>query len=96
VIALDGYVIREQYKFILKEPSDSIGQTAELRLVKSIPEDGQVVNPSPEQIDLWFNQPAEITALGVFSMEGTHRTIEPAIDPNDPQHVVVGLDEVLS
>jgi copper transport protein len=96
VIALDGYVIRDQYKFSIKEISGSTDQTQELRLVKSSPGDGKVVNPSPGQIDLWFTQPAEVTALGVFSKEGTHRTKEPYTDPEDPRHVIIGLDEVLS
>lgn len=96
VIALDGYVIRDQYKFIIQEPTGSDDQTPELGLVKSIPGDGEVANPSPGQIDLWFTQPAEVTALGVFSKEGTHRTKAPYTDPEDPRHVIIGLDEVLS
>ena len=95
VIALDGYVVRDQYKFIIKEPSVSPDIKPEMRLEKASPGDGNIVGTSPRQIDLWFNQPAEITALRLFNKEGTFLTQEPYSDPKDPRHIIVKLNEEL-
>jgi copper transport protein len=96
VIALDGYVVRDQFKFIINEPSVSTGIKPELRLEKASPGDGNIIETSPQQIDLWFNQPAEITALGLFNKNDTFLTQEPYSDPEDPRHVIIKLNEELS
>ena len=96
VIALDGYVVRDQYTFIIKEPSVSTEIKRELRLVEASPGDGNIVKTSPQQIDLWFNQPAEITALGLFNKDDTFLTQEPYSNPKDPRHVIIELNEELS
>jgi copper transport protein len=96
VIALDGYVVRDQFKFIINEPSDSSEMKPKLRLENASPGDGDIVGTSPRQIDLWFNQPAEITALGLFNKDDTFLTQEPYSDPKDPQHVIIKLNEELS
>jgi len=96
VIALDGYVIQEEFKFQIVE-SETRQQKEDLEIVKYSPKDGEIVEGSPYQIDLWFNQPTEVTAIGVFDdQQQTINTETPVVDPNDPNHVIVKLEGGLS
>lgn len=96
VIALDGYVIQEEFNFqVIK--TEIKKQKEDLEIVQYSPNDGEIVEGSPNQIDLWFNQPTEVTALGVFDdHQQTINTEKPVVDPNDPNHVMIKFSEGLS
>jgi copper transport protein len=96
VLALDGFVIKEEFRFSLNE-SVSKSQHKEFKLVKSSLKDGEIYTGSPKQLELWFNQPADLTAIGVFDdHQKVIGTKEPVIDSNDPRHVIIPFTEELS
>ncbi|WP_407270686.1 copper resistance CopC/CopD family protein [Radiobacillus sp. PE A8.2] len=95
VIAQDGFVIEEDFRFTVEGSVKS--ESKELKLVKSNISDGEIHRGSPKQIELWFNQPAEVTAFGIF--DDNHRPVgtkESEIDPNNPQHITIPISEKLS
>lgn len=94
VMALDGDILTERFTFeVLKEEPKKEGP---LKLLKQTPDDGQIIKDKPEKIDLWFNQGAELTAIGVFDKnQQPVKLKEPHIDPNDPTHMIVEFDEEL-
>jgi copper transport protein len=95
VIALDGYVVREQFTFLV-QASDQANLKKNPELIKAEPGDGDVIRGSTQQIDLWYSEPVEITALGVFGKDSAVLTDEPIQDPADPLHVTVNLRNELS
>jgi copper transport protein len=93
VVALDGDVINEKFTFeVINDEKDKV--TEPFKLVKQTPSDGEIVDGHVEKIELWFNQPAELTAIGVFN-ERSFRLKEPYQDPANPNHLIVELDEPL-
>jgi copper transport protein len=68
-----------------------------LKLEKSNPADGTIVKSSLKQIDLWFTQPAKLSAFGLFDdHQGVVRTNKPYIDPVNPKHYIIDLKDKLS
>jgi copper transport protein len=97
VIALDGYVLQDDYQFKIAETSGSAGDQVKLRSKKTKPADGKIVQSSPKQIELWFTQPARVTAVGVYDdQQQVVPTKEPVVDPDNPRHVIIKLQEKLS
>lgn len=97
VIALDGFVIQEKVGFEIIKEEIKPREEEELKIVKYSPSDGEIVTGSPEKLNLWFNQPAEITAIGLFGdYRQTVSLKEPIVDPEDPNHIIVEIDEKLS
>ncbi len=96
LIALDGYVIRDEYNFEIAKPSVSSEKQGEFRLIKTSPSDGEITKESPAQIELWFTHAAQVTALGVFGKESSVLAKEPYADPKDPRHVIVPLEKLPS
>ncbi len=95
VIALDGFVINEDISFMVVKP-ESVQIDDNLKILNHSPRDGEIVIDSPQKLDLWFNQPSEITAIGVFDdNQQSIRTTEPFVDPEDPNHLVVEFNEEL-
>ncbi|QHJ70924.1 copper resistance protein CopC [Planococcus halotolerans] len=95
VIALDGDVLEENLNFQVVEKEKTKHQP-DFKIIQTYPEDGEITDGSPQKFDLWFNQPANITAIGVFDDRQQSISIkEPVIDPNDPNHVVIEFNEVL-
>jgi copper transport protein len=93
VLSLDGYEVRDQYRFRVHGQSSG---KQDLILEKSTPNDGEIAQTSPYQIELWFSQPAEITAIGIFDDTGkSMRAKEPNIDPSNPRHIIVRLESEL-
>jgi len=91
VIALDGYVIKEQLRFQVEPRMEEM-----FKLIKYSPSDGTIVEETPGQIELWFNQPADITAIGLFNdQQQTERLLEPVQDPKDPSHIIVKIGQDL-
>lgn len=95
VIAQDGYVIKEKFRFSVRGSEKS--EFKELELVKSNISDGEIYKGSPKQIELWFNQAADVTAFGIFNdNQQPVGTKEPVIDPEDSSHVTIPISEELS
>lgn len=95
-ITSDGYVIKGQYKFEVGKPDQSTPSQEKLfQLVKSNPADGEVTQTEPTQIELWFSQPATVTALGVFNKDNNIFAGQPVADPHDPKHITVPLEKSL-
>jgi copper transport protein len=98
VLALDGDPLRENYQFVVEKPQmEEEEMWRLLKLEKSSPEDGTIIRTSPSQIDLWFTQPATLSAFGLFDdHQGGVRTNEPYVDPVNPNHYIIELDKELS
>lgn len=95
VIALDGDVLEENLNFQVIEKEKTQQQT-DFEIIQNYPEDGEITDGSPRQMDLWFNQPADITAIGVFDDRQQSISIkEPVRDPEDPNHVIIEFNEEL-
>jgi copper transport protein len=93
VVALDGDVITEKFTFeVIEDEKDKVAEP--FKLVKQTPSDGEIVDGNVEKIELWFNQPAELTAIGVFN-ERSYKLKEPYQNPANPNHIIVELDEPL-
>ncbi|OQP03890.1 hypothetical protein B1690_17130 [Geobacillus sp. 46C-IIa] len=97
VISLDGDVMKENLMFQVIGEGNKNKKKETLKIVDFLPDDGEIVHESPKKIDLWFNMPAEITAIGVFDdRQQSVMVKEPIIDPKDPTHVMVYFGEELS
>ncbi|EGL84258.1 copper resistance protein CopC [Caldalkalibacillus thermarum TA2.A1] len=98
VIAPDGHPLTESYQFEVEEPEISEEDMfRDLRLEKSNPEDGVILSSSPDKIELWTTQPAEITAFGLFDdKDEVVRTSEPLVDPENPKHFIIEVEEELN
>ncbi|MGM0867511.1 MAG: copper resistance protein CopC [Bacillota bacterium] len=95
VIALDGFVMKERIKFQMINDEGFLGEDR-LKVLKYSPVDGEITNQTIKQIDLWFNKPAEITAIGVFDdKQQTIRLGSPEIDPSNPNHLTIPIEEAL-
>lgn len=95
VIALDGDIMEETLNFQVIEKEKTQQQT-DFEIIQNYPEDGEITDGSPQKMDLWFNQPADITAIGVFDDRQQSISIkEPVIDPEDPNHVIIEFNEEL-
>jgi copper transport protein len=93
VVALDGDVVSEKFTFeVTGGQKDNADEP--LQLVKQTPSDGEIVDGNVEKIELWFNQPAELTAIGLFN-ERSYLLKEPYQDPDDPNHLIVEVDDPL-
>ncbi|WP_174733230.1 copper resistance CopC/CopD family protein [Mesobacillus harenae] len=96
VIALDGDVLNEEVRFTVSHQETAITNNA-LEIIDFSPADGEIIDGSPQRIELWFNQPVEITAIGLF--DDRQHAVElkkPYTDPSDPEHIIVELEEKLS
>lgn len=105
VLAPDGDPLRERYSFMVKEapPTQEEPQLSTeeawklLELETSSPSDGVIVASSPEQIELWFTQPAQLSAFGLFDdRQGAVLINDPYTDPDDPRHHIIKLKNELS
>ena len=95
VIALDGDVLEQKLNFEVVEQEET-QQQMPLEILRNYPDDGEITAGSPRKLDLWFNQPADMTAVGVFDDRQQSISIkEPFVDPNDPNHVIVEFNEEL-
>ncbi|WP_188453336.1 copper resistance CopC/CopD family protein [Virgibacillus oceani] len=95
VIAQDGFVIEEEFRFSVIKPVKS--EFNELELVKSNISDGEIYKGSPKQVELWFNQAAEVTAFGIF--DDNHQPVgvkQPKVDPKNPRHTIIPISRKLS
>ncbi|WP_256464156.1 copper resistance CopC/CopD family protein [Halobacillus amylolyticus] len=95
VIAQDGFIIEEEFRFSISNAAKS--ESEELKLVKSNVSDGEIHKGPPGQIELWFNQPVEVRAIGIFNSRyqpvGTKR---PQVDSDNPRHISVPISNTLS
>jgi copper transport protein len=93
VLALDGDAVTEKFTFEMMEHKQN-EVVDPLLLVNQYPSDGEIIKGELDQIELWFNQPAEITAIGLFN-ERSFKLQGAIKDPDDPNHIVVKIDEPL-
>lgn len=95
VIALDGDIMEENLNFQVVEKEKTQQQT-DFEIIQNYPEDGEITDGSPRKMDLWFNHPADITAIGVFDDRQQSISIkEPVMDPEDPNHIIIEFNEEL-
>lgn len=102
-VALDGYVIKEQFQFEVKVASKQEKKAKEediaygdLKLMKASPEDGDIKDSPVNKIDFWFNQPVEVVGIGVFNDKRIPITTEWKIDEEDPTHVIASFNKQLA
>lgn len=95
VIALDGDIMEENLNFQVVKKEKTQQQT-DFEIIQNYPEDGEITDGSPRKMNLWFNQPADITAIGVFDDRQQSISIkEPVMNPDDPNHVIIEFNEEL-
>lgn len=93
-IALDGDVFNESLKFTVLESPDVV--QAQLNLVQTSPKDGEIVSESINEMSLWFNQPAELSMIGIFDDRRQQVTVtEITQDSEDPKRIRVTFDQSL-
>jgi copper transport protein len=90
VIALDGYVVTGEYTFHIALTHEE--EKTDFKIVKTSPADGEIVDSTVKQIDLWFTQPAQLSAVGVFGQQKDLRTGESYVDKEDPRHIIVPIE----
>jgi copper transport protein len=97
VIGQDGHPIREDYIFTVAEPKLSEEEMfSKLELEKSVPADGTIVESSPQVIDLWFTQPAELTVFGLLNdQQLIMPSHKPVVDPDNPAHYTIEIKDAL-
>ncbi|MEW9670129.1 copper resistance protein CopC [Ammoniphilus sp. 3BR4] len=97
VLGIDGHPIRENYQFEVAEPKLTGEERLEqLKLDQAIPGDGTLVKTSPKQMELWFTQPAQLEVFGLFNDKGgVILTDDPKVDPEDPKHYTVAVNDDL-
>ncbi|MFD1736725.1 copper resistance protein CopC [Bacillus salitolerans] len=95
VIALDGDPLKEKFTFEIIEENLEDKKSEPLKLLKQSPSDGEIVKGNVEKIDLWFNQPVELTAIGIFN-ERSYALKQPLQDPSNPNHLIIELNESLN
>ncbi|WP_456278959.1 copper resistance protein CopC [Bacillus sp. AK128] len=93
VIALDGDIITESFQFTVKQ-EQKVDQP--LEVTQQFPMDGQILNTSTDYIELQFNQPAELTAIGLFNSEKEDiRLNQIIVDPNNLSIMKIPIHEPL-
>jgi copper transport protein len=97
VYSLDGHSLKETISFSIQKTVVQEKPSSEpLTLVKQFPNDGQIIS-SVSEIDLWFNQAVEITAIGLFNDQKQSVAISlPTVDPVDPSHITIKLEDSLT
>jgi copper transport protein len=71
VIGQDGHIINDEFAFTVKEPELTEAEIFErLQLVKAAPSDAEVIDISPQYIELWFSEAADLT---VFALLDDHQ-----------------------
>ncbi|WP_088006476.1 copper resistance protein CopC [Indiicoccus explosivorum] len=96
VVTPDGYVMEEKLSFrVAEQETESAGQP--LELISHSPAAGTITDAAPEEIELRFNQPVTLTAVGVFDdrEQPVAITGDAVTDPADPARVVIGLPDDL-
>lgn len=98
VVALDGHPLEESYTFTILAPELTDEERFQkLRLVKSYPEEGTVVQASPSTIELWYSDAVDVSVFGILDDKQKAITMEPPVkDPKDPGHLIYELKEPLS
>lgn len=104
-IALDGYVLKEQFQFevLVPKQEDKPSETKDdekasygtIELVKASPADGQIAKGETDKLDLWFNQPVDISAIGIFNDNRTPIQKEIVIDQANPHHITAYFETPL-
>lgn len=91
VISLDGYIITEKFAFSVLEQKVK-SEAIPLKLIKQTPADGEIIEDGNGKIELWFNQPPQLTAVGLFDdNQGNIPLNQPVIDPENPKHITVDI-----
>ncbi|MBF0706567.1 copper resistance protein CopC (plasmid) [Alkalihalobacillus hwajinpoensis] len=95
VLALDGYSIKEEFNFLIQKRA-SVEEDMEFKLIRSSIRDGEIIKGSPDQLELWFNHPAEVSAFGLFNdQQEVIKTKIPMANSEDPSHIIIPFSEEL-
>ncbi|WP_336788504.1 copper resistance protein CopC [Paenibacillus sp. MMO-177] len=97
VVALDGHSLKEKYNFEVKTKEDTDEQKFQrLKLDRTFPEDGTIVQASPDKIEVWYSETGELKLLGLLDdKEHSVITESPIADPDDPNHFTIHLKKNL-
>jgi copper transport protein len=97
VLAPDGDALSENFQFGVEKPKiEKEEMWRLLQLEKSIPSDGTILNATPKKIELYFTQPSELTAFGLFNdKQEVVPTNEPYIDTKNNKHYLIEVSEEL-
>lgn len=97
VVAMDGHSLNETYTFEIKVVTTSPEEKFKnLKLERSIPEDGTIVQASPKRIEVWYNEAVEMAYFGLLDdKQQLVDTGNPQVDPNDPKHYILELENEL-
>jgi copper transport protein len=104
VLSLDGHTLKEEYSFIVHVPPpvedekskpeepDVSNEEETFKLVNSSPQDGLILQSSPKEIELWFNQPVIVHQGTIMLFNDQREKVKVGIskaDPDNPRHVIV-------
>lgn len=97
VVAVDGHPLKEKYQFEIKVNATSDEQSFQrLKLERTYPEDGTIVEKSPNQIELWYTESAEMVIFDILDDKQLAVPREkPYADPNNPGHFIIELTDEL-
>jgi copper transport protein len=97
VIGQDGHIIKDEFDFIVEEPELTEAERFErLKLLKVSPADAEMLQASPEFIELWFSETAELSAFAVLDdHQQIVQTKEPNQGPDDGGHFKIEFEEAL-
>lgn len=97
VVSMDGHSLKEKYSFDIKMAMSTPEEMFErLELVRTSPSDGTIMEVSPNQIELWFNEPVEMRFFGLLNdKQQIVPTNKPVVDPDDPKHFILKLESEL-
>lgn len=97
VVAMDGHALKEKYTFEIKVITATPEERFQnLKLERSIPEDGTIVKTSPKRIEVWYNEAVEMPYFGLLDdKQQLVDTDNPTVDPIDPKHYILDLKDEL-
>jgi copper transport protein len=97
VVAIDGHALKEKYDFQIKMKETTDEQRFEkLKLARTSPEDGTIIKASPHKIEVWYSEEAVMDNFALLNdKEQNVQTESPVVDPNDPKHFILNLNQDL-
>lgn len=97
VVAMDGHSLKEKYTFEIKVITATPEERFQnLKLERSIPEDGTVIQTSPKRLEVWYNEAVEMPYFGLLDdKQKMIDTEKPKVDPDNPKHYILELEEEL-
>jgi copper transport protein len=67
VVSMDGHALKEKYTFEIKVITATPEEIFQrLKLERTSPEDGTIVQTSPKKIEIWYNEPVKLLDFAIL------------------------------